>query len=53
MASRIITARYDGECVECDSAIYEGDNIVMTDDGAVCIDCAPDDTVREPVTFPL
>lgn len=50
-ASRPFEARFDGECAECDSAIYEGETIVMLDGEALCEDCAP--KPDEPVTFPL
>lgn len=51
-ASRPFPASYDGECAECDGAIYEGDDIVMLDGEALHEDCAPEPP-REPVTFAL
>lgn len=49
--TKTFPARYDGQCVECDDDIYEGDIIAMTDAGAVHEDCAP--TEAELTTFPL
>lgn len=42
-------ARYSGSCPECGDDIFADlDEIVITDDGAVHENCAP-----EPATFPL
>lgn len=53
MKRRSFVARYDGRCVECGDRIAEGvDEIVMTDDGAIHLEC--DDESDDPlVTFPL
>ena len=50
---RSFIARYSGACVECDGSVEEGlDEIVMTDDGAIHLECdeSPGDSRA---TFPL
>lgn len=53
MKRRSFIARFDGQCAECDDHISEGlDEIVMTDDGAIHLEC--DDAADDPlVTFPI
>lgn len=53
MKRRSFVARFDGQCAECCDRIDEGiDEIVMTDDGAIHLEC--DDTTDDPlVTFPI
>lgn len=49
MKRRSFVARFDGQCAECGDRI---DEIVMTDDGAIHLEC--DDTTDDPlVTFPI
>ena len=53
MKRKPFVARYDGRCAECGDPINGGlDEIVMTDDGAIHLEC--DDESDDPlVTFPL
>lgn len=53
MKRRSFVARFDGQCFECGDRIDAGlDEIVMTDDGAIHLEC--DDESDDPlVTFPL
>ncbi len=37
------SARYDGECAAGDADIYEGDSIIMTDDGPMHSQCVDHD----------
>lgn len=52
---RVFVARHDGLCPECGDAIAEGlDEIVMTDDGAIHLECDDEiDERNERATFPL
>lgn len=54
MAAPARIAIYDGRCVECgDDIVADLDRIVMTDDGAVHEDCAPEDDGELTATFDL
>lgn len=45
---RRLQAAFDGLCFECGVDIFQGDDIVMTDDGAVHAECDTlDDEIQE------
>lgn len=44
--SRAFSAAFDGTCAECGNDIFEGDDIAMTDDGAVHAEC---DTLEDEI----
>lgn len=50
--SKPFLAQYDSRCAECgDEIVADVDEIVMTDDGAMHEDCAPQP--KPPTTLPL
>lgn len=54
MAGKPFRAAYDGRCAECgDEIVADLDDIVMTDDGAVHADCAPEVDEELTATFDL
>lgn len=54
MAGKPFLATHGGRCVECgDEIVADLDDIVMTDDGAVHVDCAPEDDDELTATFDL